>query len=471
MTKTSTIDPVLAQIGDYVTAPAGFSEPAYAIARNCLIDSVACLLEALDYPDCTKLMGPFVPGTTVPNGVRVPGTAWELDPVKAAFDIGTAIRWLDYNDAWFAADGAHPSDNLGAVISISDLLSRSGQRPVSVRDVLTALIRAYEIQGVLALENSFVALGLDATPLVDIASAAVTAGMLGGTREQVINATSNAWLDGAGPRTYRLGSCTGSRKSWASGDATSRGVLHALFALRGEMGYPNALTTPKYGFEASIMRGKPIVAPQPFGSYIVENILFKVPFPTEFHAQTASECAVRLHPEIRDRWSDIKSVTIRTHARTLSTIDKTGPLNNAADRDHCLQYIVAVVLLHGKLTSEDYEDAFAADPRIDTLRGKIVVTEDESFTTDFYDPAKRSNANAMQIEFADGTRTAEVRIDYPLGHPRRRDEGLKLVEHKFRHSVERRFPKERQAAILKVCADAQTLDALPFSKFMDMLVA
>lgn len=471
--KPSKLDPVIADIADYVAGDQSFSEAAYAVARSCLVDAIACALDALDHADCTKLLGPFVPDTVVPKGVRVPGTSFELDPVKAAFDIGTAIRWLDFNDAWFAADGAHPSDNLGAVIAAADLMARrpfKGVHRPTVRDVLTALIKSYELQGVLALENSFVALGLDATTLVDVASAAVATKLLGGNDEQIANAVSNAWLDGACPRTFRLGTGTGSRKSWASGDATSRGMFHALLAVRGEMGYPAALTIAKNGFNDAIMRGKPIVVPQPYGSYIVENILFKVPFPTEFHAQSATECCVKLHPLVKDRLDDIRAIHIRTHARTISTIDKKGLLRNAADRDHCLQYILAVVLIHGKIEAEDYEDTVAADPRIDVLRDRMFVTEDKVLTGDFYDPKMRSNCNAVRIDFSDGTSTEEIRVDYPLGHPRRRDEGLPLVDAKFRRAVHRRFSGEQQRRIFEALADVKAFEAMPFDRFMDLLV-
>jgi 2-methylcitrate dehydratase len=471
--KTVTFDPVISDIARYVAADQTFGDAAYAVARNCLLDAIACALDALDHHDCTNLMGPYISDTVVPKGVRVPGTSFEMDPVKAAFDMGTAIRWLDYNDAWFAADGAHPSDNLGAIMAAADLMSRrpaTGVTRPTVRDVLTALIKAYEIQGVLALENSFDALGLDATTLVDVASAATATRLLGGTEAQIANAVSNAWLDGASPRTFRLGSGTGSRKSWASGDATSRGMFHALLAVRGEMGYPAALTIARNGFNDAIMRGKAVVAPQAYGSYIVENVLFKVPFPTQFHAQTATECCVKLHPLVKDRISDIRAIHIRTHARTISTIDKRGVLRNAADRDHCLQYILAMVLIHGRIASEDYEDAAARDPRIDPMREKMFVTEDKSFTADFYDAKLRSNCNAVRIEFADGTSTEEVRVDYPVGHPTRRDEGLPLVDAKFRSAVHRRFKAERQQKLFEAVADAAAFDAMHFDRFMDLLV-
>ncbi|MBI3043788.1 MAG: bifunctional 2-methylcitrate dehydratase/aconitate hydratase [Betaproteobacteria bacterium] len=462
-------DPLLVQIADYVAAPVAFSANAYATARCSLLDSIACAIEAVRHRDCLSLLGPHVPGTVVPNGSRVPGTSHRLDPVKAAFDTGTAIRWLDYNDSWFALEAGHPSDNLGAILAVADHLGQGPQPELDVKSVLDALIKAYEIQCVLTLENSFLAHGLDATVLLAVASAAVATQLLGGTKQQIVAAVSNAWLDGANPRAYRLGANTGPRKSWASGDATARGVRHALFALRGEPGYPAALSAPKYGFVDSIMRGKPIVAPRPFGSYIIENILFKVPFPTEFHAQTASECAARLHPMVKGRLDEIKAIRIRTHMRTIHTIDKKGPLRNAADRDHCLQYILAVVLKRGKITSEDYEDDAARDPQLDRLREKMSVAEDESFTRDFYDPEKRANPNAIQAEFNDGSRLPEVRVDFPLGHPRRRAEGLPLVVEKFRHAVGAAFPGRRSERILEAVAEPGAFEAMRLRSFMDLL--
>ena len=444
------------------------------MARYCLLDALACAFDALAYPECTRLLGPVVAGTRVPHGARVPGTDFELDPVKAAFDIGTAIRWLDFNNAWFAAEGGNPSNNLGAVLAVGDYISRNraaGRRGAfTVEDALTALIKAYEIQGVLQLKNSFVELGLDCMVLTNIASTAVATHLLGGSRGEIINALSNAWLDGISPRLYRIGHDTGWRKSWAAGDATSRGVMHGLFALRGEMGYPAALSAPRWGFCDVMFRGKPVVMGRALDSHIVENILFKVPFASQFHAQTASECAVRLHPLIKERIADIRTIHLRTHQRTIQSADKKGALSNAAERDHCLQYIVAIVLLHGGLTPDDYEDDVAVDRRIDALRAKMVVSEDKSFTRGFYDARRRSNSNAMRIKFRDGASTPEIRIDYPLGHPRRRREGLPLVEQKFRRSLERTFAPRRQRRILDVCTDLQRLTAMPFERFMDMLV-
>ena len=465
-------DRVLSQIAEYVTQHKIRRKPAYEMARFCLLDSLACGLEAQAHPDCARLLGPVVPGATLSNGARVPGTRFRLEPIKAAFDISTAIRWLEHSDTWFGTDGGHPSDCLGAVLAVADYVSRNGDRAaLTVGDVLTALIKVYEIHGVLLLKNNFIDLGLDGIVVVDVASAAVATHMLGGSAERIVYAVSNAWLDGASPRLYRIGHNAGSRKAWAAGDASSRGVMHALFAMRGDAGYPAALTTPRWGVSDAILRGRPIVLARKLDSHVVENVLFKVPFPAQFHTQTASECALRLHPLVKDRIADITRIHMRTHAKTLQSAYKTGPLHNAASRDHCVQYVAAIVLLHGSLTTEDYEDDAAADPRIDALRGKMVVTEDKQFTQDFYDARKRSNANAMRIEFRDGSTTPEVRIDYPVGHPRRRREALPLVEEKFRRSVERFLPGKRQGAVLDACGDMARLRRLPFHQFMDLFVA
>lgn len=464
-------DRVLSQIAEYVTRKKIARKSAYEMARYCLLDSLACGLEAPAHPDCARLLGPVVPGATLANGARVPGTRYRLEPIKAAFDISTAIRWLEHSDTWFGTDGGHPSDCLGAVLAVADYMSRKGDRAFTVGDVLTALIKVYEIHGVLLLENNFIDLGLDGIVVVDVASAAVATHMLGGSAERIVNAVSNAWLDGASPRLYRIGHNAGPRKAWAAGDAASRGVMHALFALRGEPGYPAALTTPKWGVSDAVLHGNPIVLGRALDSHIVENVLFKVPFPAHFHTQTASECALRLYPLVKDCIHDIKRVHMRTHAKTLQSAYKTGPLHNAASRDHCVQYVAAIVLLHGSLTTEDYEDDAAADPRIDVLRAKMIVTEDKQFTKDFYDVRKRSNTNAMRIEFRDGSMTPEARIDYPVGHPRRRPEALPLVEAKFRRSVERFLPRKRQAAVLKACGDLARLRRFAFDDFMDLFAA
>lgn len=467
-------DPVLSRIADYVVDHKIPRAPAYKIARYCLLDALACAFYALASPECTKLLGPVVRGTVVPKGSRVPGTNFELDPVKAAFDIGTAIRWLDFNDYWYAAEAGHLSDNLGAILAVADYVSRNraagSRRVLKVQDVLTALIKAYEIQGVLALKNSFVDLHLESGALLNVTSSAVATHLLGGSRGEIINAISNAWMDGVGLKLYRQGHNTGSRKSWSEADSVSRGVRHALFAVNGEMGYPAVLSAPQWGFCDALMRGKPIVLGRPLDSFMVENILFKIPFPTQFHPQTASECAVKLHPLVKHRIADITKIHMRTHGKAMKTSDRKGPLHNPAQRDHSMQYIVAIALLHGRITGSDYEDETAADPRIDALRDRMVVTEDKSFTRGYEDPERRTNPSAMRIEFRDGTSTPEIQIDYPLGHPRRRREGLPVVEQKFRRSVELTFPPKRQRQIMDICSDAGRLKSMPFEQFMDMLV-
>ncbi|MFN7035777.1 MAG: bifunctional 2-methylcitrate dehydratase/aconitate hydratase, partial [Bellilinea sp.] len=424
-------DDVLAQIADYALNTPITSAEAYETARLCLMDTLGCGFEALSYPACTKLLGPIVPGTIVPHGARVPGTPYVLDPVTAAFNIGAMIRWLDYNDTWLAAEWGHPSDNLGGILATADWLSRTavanGKKPLMMRDVLTAMIKAHEIQGVMALENSFNRVGLDHVILVKVASTAVVTAMLGGTREEVINALSNAFIDGHPLRTYRHAPNTGSRKSWAAGDATSRAVRLAMMAIKGEMGYPSALTAKTWGFYDVLFRGKPFKLPQPFGSYVMENVLFKISFPAEFHAQTAVEAAFQLHPLVRDRLNEIEKVVITTHESAIRIIDKRGPLYNPADRDHCIQYMTAVGLIYGELTARHYEDAVAADPRIDALREKMEVVENPQFSKDYLDSAKRSIANAVQIFFQDGSHTDQVVVEYPIGHRRRRDEGVPLL--------------------------------------------
>ncbi len=467
-------DRVLDDIAEYATKKKITSKRAYEMARYCLLDSLACALEAQAQPDCARLLGPVVPGAVLANGARVPGTRYRLEPIKAAFDISTAIRWLEHSDTWFGTDGGHPSDTLGAVLAVADYLScarSNGGSGLAMRDVLTAVIKAYEIHGVLLIKNNFIDLGLDGIGVVAVATAAIAAQMLGASHDQVVNAVSNAWLDGASPRLYRIGHNAGPRKAWAAGDAAARGVMHALFAMRGEPGYPAALTARKWGVSDAVLHGNPIVLGRALETHIVENVLFKVPFPAQFHTQTASECALKLHPLVKDRIDDVKRVHLRTHAKTLQSAYKTGPLHNAASRDHCVQYVAAIVLLHGNLTTEDYEDHVAADPRIDALREKMVVTEDKRLTKDFYDPRKRSNPNAMQIEFRDGSKTPEVRIDYPVGHPRRRSEALPLLEQKFRRSVETFLPRKRQDGVFEACTDLARLERLPFHHFMDLFVA
>src|SRR3989449_3060425 len=447
-------DPLLEQIGSYAFDAQIAGKEAFDTARLCLMDTLGCALLAVNYPACTKLLGPVVAGTRVPGGSRVPGTNLELDPVTAAFNIGTLIRWLDFNDTWLAAEWGHPSDNLGGILAVADYVSRQnlahGKPPYTVRDLLTAMIKAHEIQGVLALENSFNRVGLDHVVLVRVASAAVTTALLGGTREQIANAISNAWLDGGALRTYRHAPNTGSRKSWAAGDATSRAVQHAFMALKGEMGYPSALSAKTWGFCDALFRGQAIRLARPLGSYVMENILFKISFPAEFHAQTAVEAAIRLHPQVRDRLSDIKQVAIMTQESGIRIIDKTGPLHNTADRDHCLQYMTAIGLIFGTLNADHYEDATARDPRVDALRAKMVVQEDPRYTREYLEPDKRSIANAVQVFFIDGTKTDKVEVEYPVGHRRRRAEGIPLLLQKFKSNAATRFPAERVQKILSL---------------------
>ncbi len=463
-------DAVLSAIADYVTGPPPESREAYETARYCLMDSIGCALMALKYPECLKRLGPIVPGAVLPGGARVLGMDDELDPVRAAFCNGALIRWLDYNDTWLAAEWGHPSDNLGGILAAADWLDRSGRR-VAVRDVLTAAIRAHEIQGVLALENSFNRAGMDHVILVRIATTAVVAAMLGGTREQVINAVSNAWADGGALRVYRHAPNTGPRKSWAAGDATSRGVWHALNALRGEMGYPGVLSTATWGFQDALFRNKAITLPRPLGSYVMEHVLFKISFPAEFHAQTAVECAFKLHPQAKDRLDAIARVELTTHESAIRIINKTGPLHNPADRDHCLQYMVAIGLIFGRLTADHYEDAAAQDPRIDALRAKMIVREDARYTADYLDPEKRSIANAVQIFFEDGTHTDKIEVEYPVGHRRRRAEGIPLLVKKFQEALAARFDPARCWRVINALQDSSRLDAMRASELMEMLTA
>ena len=470
-------DKVLVDIVDYVMKFKPTGKLAYETARNCLIDTLGCGLEALEYPACTKLLGPVVPGTMVPNGAKVPGTQFQLDPIQAAFNIGTMIRWLDFNDTWLAAEWGHPSDNLGGILATADWLSRNavatGKPPLTMRDVLTAMIKAHEIQGCIALENSFNRVGLDHVVLVKVASTAVVAQMLGLSREETINAVSLAWVDGQSLRTYRHAPNTGSRKSWAAGDATSRAVRLALIARTGEMGYPSVLSAKGWGFYDVLFKGSEFKFQRPYGSYVMENVLFKISFPAEFHSQTAVECAMDIHKQLKKAGkseADIKRITIRTHEACIRIIDKKGPLNNPADRDHCIQYMVAVPIIFGRLTAQDYEDVVAADPRIDSLRDRIVCVEDPAFTRDYHDPEKRSIANALTVEFKDGSRLKEVVCEYPIGHKRRRKEGIPLLEAKFRTNLARRFPVRQQNAILEVSLDQKKLEAMAVHEYVDLYV-
>ncbi|MGO3741792.1 bifunctional 2-methylcitrate dehydratase/aconitate hydratase [Kerstersia sp.] len=471
-------DQVLVDIADYVLNYRIESSLAYETARNCLIDTLGCGLEALEYPACRKLLGPVVPGTIVPHGAKVPGTQFQLDPVQAAFNIGAMIRWLDFNDTWLAAEWGHPSDNLGGILATADWISRNrvaqGKTPLTMRDVLTGMIKAHEIQGIIALENSFNKVGLDHVVLVKVASTAVVAEMLGLSRDEIINAVSLAWVDGQSLRTYRHAPNAGSRKSWAAGDATSRAVRLALIAKTGEMGYPSVLTAKTWGFYDVLFKGQPFKFQRSYGSYVMENVLFKISFPAEFHSQTAVEAAVTLHGQLKAAGKsvdDIRKITIRTHEACIRIIDKQGPLNNPADRDHCIQYMVAVPLIHGNLVAAHYEDAFAQnDTGIDALRAKIHCVEDPQFTADYHNPEKRSIANALTVEFNDGSRLEEVVVEYPIGHKRRREQGIPLLEAKFRTNLARQFPARQQEAILAVSLDQAKLEDMPVNEYVDLYV-
>jgi 2-methylcitrate dehydratase len=467
-------DEVLTGIADYALSYEISSELAYSTAQHCLIDTLGCGLEALEYPACTKLLGPIVPGTIVPNGAKVPGTAYQLDPVQAAFNIGAMIRWLDFNDTWLAAEWGHPSDNLGGILATADWLSRTaianGQPPLTMRDVLTAMIKAHEIQGCIALENSFDKVGLDHVVLVKVASTAVVSKLLGLSRDQTIAALSLAWVDGQSLRTYRHAPNTGSRKSWAAGDATSRAVRLALMAQTNEMGYLSVLTAKTWGFYDVSFKGQEFKFQRPYGSYVMENVLFKISYPAEFHAQTAVEAAMAVRARLEQMGKnaeDIRSVTIRTHEACLRIIDKKGPLANPADRDHCVQYMVAIPLLFGRLTAADYEDWIATDPRIDLLRAKMECVEVPAFTRDYHDPEKRSIANALRVELDDGTVLEEM-VEYPIGHRRRREEGLPLLVEKFKVNLRRRFNEIRQERILDASRDRARLESMAVNEYVDL---
>jgi len=473
-------DQALADIADYALSFKISSDVAYATAQHCLIDTLGCGLEALEYPACTKLLGPIVPGTVVPNGARVPGTNFVLDPVQAAFNIGAIIRWLDFNDTWLASEWGHPSDNLGAILATADWLSRTaiaeGRPPLTMRDVLTSMIKAHEIQGCIALENSFNKVGLDHVVLVKVASTAVVCQLLGFSGDQTINAVSNAWVDGQSLRTYRHAPNTGSRKSWAAGDATSRAVRLALMARAGEMGYPSALTAKTWGFYDVSFRGQPFRFQRPYGSYVMENVLFKISYPAEFHAQTAVEAAMKLFGQLAGRGlnaSAIRSISVRTHEACLRIIDKKGPLSNPADRDHCVQYMVAIPLLFGRLTAADYEDSVALDPeigpRIDELRARITCVEEPQFTRDYHNPDKRSIANSLRIEMDNGEILEET-VEYPIGHRRRRDEGLPLLVEKFKTNLRRRFPPPQQQRILDASLDRARLESMTVNEYVDLYI-
>jgi 2-methylcitrate dehydratase len=472
-------DQVIVDIANYVADYEIQSDEAYDTARNCLMDTLGCGFEALDYPACKKILGPVIEGTVVPNGAKVPGTNYQLDPILAAFNIGAMIRWLDFNDTWLAAEWGHPSDNLGGILAVADYLSRKnvaeGKAPLTMKDVLTAMIKAHEIQGVLALENSFNRVGLDHVILVKIASTAVVTKLLGGTKEDIINAVSNAFVDGQSLRTYRHSPNTGSRKSWAAGDATSRAVRLAWMTMQGEMGYPGALTAKTWGFYDVLFKGKPFTFQRDYGSYVMEQVLFKISFPAEFHAQTAVECAFQLYQEVghqlqtSSQIAAIDKIVITTHESAIRIIDKTGPLDNPADRDHCIQYMAAIGLLKGNLTAKDYEDSVASDPRIDSLREKMVCVEKAEYTRDYLDPEKRSIANAIQIFFKDGTQSNNIAVEYPIGHRRRREEGIPELVKKFKVNLARRFDDNKQKEILELCLNQSKLENTAVSDFVDMM--
>ncbi len=473
--KRADWDQALVDIADYVCDYEVDSNVAFETAHYCLMDTLACGFQALDYPACTKLLGPVVPGATLAGGARVPGTSYELDPVLAAFNIGAMNRWLDFNDTWLAAEWGHPSDNLGGILAVADYLSRKaraeGKQPLTMQDVLTAAIKAHEIQGVLALENSYNRVGLDHVLLVRVASTAVITRMLGGDREQVLNAVSNAWVDGCSLRTYRHAPNTGSRKSWAAGDATSRAVRLALIAMTGEMGYPSALTAKTWGYYDVLFKGNEFKFQRPYGSYVMENILFKISFPAEFHSQTAVEAGMTLHPEVKDRIADIEKVVIETQEAGVRIIDKTGPLDNPADRDHCIQYMVAVPLIFGRLTAADYEDAVANDPRIDELRDKMTVKENPQYTKDYFDPELRYIGNAVQVFFKDGSSTDRIEVHFPIGHRERREEGIPVLKQKFVDSVSPKLAARQWAELNVICSDRDKLAATAVDDFMALLVA
>ena len=466
-------DELIIQIADYVMDYEIQSDEAYETAKSCLIDTLGCGLLALSFPACTKLLGPVIEGTEVPYGVSVPGTSNLLDPVKGAFDIGCIIRWLDFNDTWLAAEWGHPSDNLGAILACADYVSQknieAGKEPLKVLDILEMMIKAHEIQGILALENSFNRVGLDHVVLVKVASTAVATKILGGNKEDVINALTHAWLDGQSLRTYRHAPNAGSRKSWAAGDATSRAVRLAMITLSGEMGYPSVLTAKTWGFEDVLFKGESLRIPQSFGSYVMENVLFKISFPAEFHAQTAVEAAVSMHPEIIDRLDEIDKIEITTHESAIRIISKVGELNNPADRDHCLQYMVAIGLLKGDLVAKDYEDEVAQDPRIDELRSKMVVSENKKYSEDYLDPEKRSIANKLRVLFKDGSSTQEIEVEYPIGHRRRRNEGIPVLEKKFLSNLKTVFDDDKSEQIYKEFLDFDKLTSMSVVDFQKLL--
>ena len=467
-------DKVIAQMAAYADRYQVKSELALETAHYCLIDSLGCGFEALGYPACTKLLGPLVPGTIVPHGARVPGTSFVLDPVRAAFNIGALVRWVDYNDAFYGETVIHPSDTFSGIVAVADWMSRTrvanGKPPLVMSDVLKAAVKSYEIMGCLALENGFTRAGLDHTILVKIAVTAVVTKMLGGTREEIMNALSNAWVDGHPLATFRRKPNTGSRKSWAAGDAAGRAVRLALMAVKGEMGYPSALTAKTWGFYEVLFKGQPFKFQRQFGSYVIENVQFKIAYPTAFHGQTGVEAAIKLHPLVKDQLEDIESIDVKCHNSTMVILDKTGPLANPADRDHCMQYMMAVGLIFGKLTTEDYEDHVASDPRIDALRAKMHLAESPVFEREYHDPAKRTNANSIQVHFKNGTKTPVSQVDYPLGHVKRRKEGIPLLIEKFEKNVARVFAEKQRRQIVDLCLDRKRVAAMPVNEFINVFV-
>ena len=467
-------DQVMVDIADYVVDYQIESPEALTTARYMLLDSLGCAMLAMRHPECVKHLGPVVPGANMAGGVRVPGTSFELDPVQAAYNIGVQVRWLDFNDTWLAAEWGHPSDNLGAILSVADYLSRKavreGGQPVLVRDVLHAAIKAHEIQGVYALNNSFNRVGLDHVILVRLASTAVATRMLGGSKEEIINAISHSWIDGGALRTYRHAPNAGPRKSWAAGDACRRAVIHAFNAVKGCVGYPSALTARTWGFYDVAFKGKAFEFERGFGSYVMENVLFKISFPAEFHAQTAVECAMQLHPQVAGRLEQIERIEIQTQEAGVRIIDKTGPLANYADRDHCLQYMIAVPMIFGRLTADDYGDAVAADPRIDALRTKMQVSENPAFTADYFNPDKRYIGNSVQVHFTDGSSSEKISVDYPIGHRKRRQEGVPVLLNKFAAALGGHLPAHRVRQILALTADSSRLDAMPVHLLLDLFV-
>ncbi|MCB6218343.1 bifunctional 2-methylcitrate dehydratase/aconitate hydratase [Bacillus paralicheniformis] len=467
-------DQLLEEIADYTVNAKISSEEAIETARYVLMDTLGCGILALKYPECAKHLGPIAPGTVVPNGTRVPGTQFVLDPVHGAFNIGCMVRWLDYNDTWLAAEWGHPSDNLGAILACADYVSRqrlaAGKEPLTIHDVLTAIVKAHEIQGVLALENSLNRNGLDHVLFVKVASTAVACSLLGGTKQDVVNAVSQAWVDNSSLRTYRHAPNTGSRKSWAAGDATSRGVRLAMMTLKGEMGYKTALSAPMWGFQDVLFGGKELTLARPLDSYVIENVLFKISYPAEFHAQTAAEAAIKLHPEVKNRLDNIDQIVITTHESAIRIIDKTGELHNPADRDHCLQYITAIGLIYGDITADHYEDETAQNPEIDRLREKMTTVENKQYSTDYLDPEKRSIANAVQVFYKDGTQSEKIAVEYPIGHRRRRNEGIPLLKEKFTNNLKTRFPAGQAERINALLNDPRQLSGTPVPDFMELFV-